>query len=116
WSYRKDAFDDVFEAWIDNFMQPGNLAGGFAYYQAAHAARLAMMAGHAPAQPPIGLPTCVRWAEHDPIFPYAWTDRLGETFSALDLAMLPGVGHFPHREDPDRAAAEIAGFFGRLRG
>ncbi len=54
------------------------------------------------------VPTCVRWAEHDPLFPYAWTDRLGETFSNLDLAMFPGVGHFPHREDPDRAAAEIA--------
>jgi len=28
--------------------------------------------------------------------------------------MFEGVGHFPHREDPDRAAAEIARFFGRL--
>jgi hypothetical protein len=49
--------------------------------------------------------------EHDPLFPYAWTDRLSETFANLDLAMFPGVGHFPHREDPDRATAEIAGFF-----
>ena len=45
---------------------------------------------------------------------FAWTDRLGETFSDLDLALFPGVGHFPHREDPDRAAAEIAGFFARI--
>jgi pimeloyl-ACP methyl ester carboxylesterase len=28
--------------------------------------------------------------------------------------MVSGVGHFPHREDPDRAAAEIAGFFERI--
>ena len=70
-----------------------------------------MMKGEAPPLPPIDVPTCVRWAEHDPLFPYAWTDRLGETFSNLDLAMFPGVGHFPHREDPDRAAAEIAAFF-----
>ena len=41
------------------------------------------------------MPTCVRWAEHDPLFPYAWTDRLGETFANLDLAMFPDVGHFP---------------------
>lgn len=114
WAHRKDAFDDVLDAFVDNFLKPGNLAGGFAYYRAAHAGRIAMMKGEAPALPPIAIPTCVRWAEHDPLFPYAWTDRLGETFSDLDLAPFPGVGHFPHREDPDRAASEIAGFFGRL--
>ena len=112
WSHRKDAFDDVFEAFVDNFLKPGNLAGGFAYYRAAHAGRIAVMLGQAPALPPIGIPTCVRWAEHDPLFPFAWTDRLGETFTDLDLKCLTGVGHFPHREDPDLAAAEIAGFFG----
>jgi pimeloyl-ACP methyl ester carboxylesterase len=114
WAHRKDAFDDVLDAFTDNFMKPGNLDGGFAYYRAAHAGRIAMMRGDAPAPPPIGVPTCVRWAEADPLFPYAWTDRLGETFTDLDLGLFPGVGHFPHREDPARAAAEIAGFFGRI--
>lgn len=111
WSHQKHAFDDVLEAFTDNFLKPGNLAGGFDYYRAAHAGRIAIMKGEAPALPPIALPTCVRWAEHDPLFPFAWTDRLGETFTDLDLAMLEGVGHFPHREDPDRAAAEIGRFF-----
>ena len=111
WSHRKDAFDAVMDAFVDNFMKPGNLAGGFAYYRAAHAGRIAMMSGDAPALPPISIPTCVRWAELDPIFPSAWTDRLGETFINLDLEILPGVGHFPHRENPDLAAMEIARFF-----
>ncbi len=114
WSHRKQVWDAVMEDWVDNFMTPGNLAGGFAYYRAAQAGRLRMMRGELPPLPPITLPTAVRWAEHDPIFPYAWTDRLGETFTELDLAMMRDVGHFPHREDPERAAAEIAGFFGRL--
>ena len=114
WSHRKDAFDDVLEAYVDNFMKRGNLAGGFSYYRAAHAGRMAMLKGEAPRLPPIKLPTCVRWAEHDPLFPYAWTDRLGETFSNLDLSMLGDVGHFAHREDPDRAASEIAAFFQRI--
>ncbi|KWV45160.1 alpha/beta hydrolase [Bradyrhizobium macuxiense] len=114
WSHRKAAFDDVLEAFTDNFMKQGNLTGGFAHYRAAHAARVSMMQGEAPVLPPIAVPTCIRWAEHDPLFPYAWTDRLGDTFSNLDLAMFPDVGHFPHREDPERAAAEIAGFFERI--
>lgn len=29
-------------------------------------------------------------------------------------AAIHGVGHFPHREDPERAAAEIRAFFDRL--
>jgi pimeloyl-ACP methyl ester carboxylesterase len=114
WAHRKDAFDDVLERFADNYFKEGNLAGGFAHYRASHAGRVAMMQGDAPLLPPIEVPTCVRWAEHDPLFPYEWTDRLGETFAELDLAMFPGVGHFPHREDPDRAAAEIAGFFRRV--
>ena len=114
WSHRKDAFDDVLEAFTDNFFKPGNLDGGFAHYRASHAPRIKMMKGEAPQLAPIGVPTCIRWAEHDPMFPYAWTDRLSETFANLDLAMFPGVGHFPHREDPDCAAAEIAGFFARI--
>jgi pimeloyl-ACP methyl ester carboxylesterase len=114
WAHRKDAFDDVIEAFTDNFLAPGNLAGGFAHYHAAHAGRIKMMKGEAPRLAPIDVPVCVRWAEHDPLFPFAWTDRLGETFSNLDLALLPGVGHFPHRENPDRAATEIAGFFERI--
>jgi pimeloyl-ACP methyl ester carboxylesterase len=114
WSHRKHVFDDPLEAFTDNFLRDGNLAGGFAHYRAAHAGRIRMMKGEAPALPPIAVPTCVRWAEHDPLFPYEWTDRLGETFTNLDLAMFPDVGHFPHREDPDRAAAEIAAFFTRI--
>ena len=115
WAYRTEAFDGaVMDAFVANFRKPGNLAGGFNYYRAAHSARVAMVEGRAAPLPRIGTPTCVRWAEHDPLFPYAWTDRLGETFAELDLAMFDGVGHFPHREEPVRAAGEIAGFFERI--
>ena len=111
WAHRKHAFNDVLDAFVDNFMKPGNLAGGFAHYRAAHAGRVAQMRGETPDLPPITTPTCVRWAERDPLFPYSWTDQLGKTFSDLDLAMFPDVGHFPHREAPDEAAAEIGRFF-----
>src|SRR6476646_2782572 len=99
WSHRKHVFDDQLDAFTDNFLKEGNLAGGFAHYRAAHAGRVRMMKGKAPKRPPIDVPTCVRWAERDPLFPFSWTDRLSETFTNLDLALLPSVGHFPHRED-----------------
>jgi pimeloyl-ACP methyl ester carboxylesterase len=113
WAHRKDAHDDVLEVYIDNFLKPGNLEGGFAHYKASHAGRIAVMKGETPTPPPITTPTCVRWAELDPLFPYSWTDQLKESFADLDLAPFPGVGHFPHRENPDRAAREIDEFFSR---
>jgi pimeloyl-ACP methyl ester carboxylesterase len=114
WSHRKGTFEPVIEAWIDNFMKPGNLDGGFAYYKGANAGRLAMLEGSAPALPPIELPTCVRWGEHDALFPTAWMDNLHETFRTLDLAVFEDVGHFPHREAPVHAAEEIRRFFSEL--
>jgi pimeloyl-ACP methyl ester carboxylesterase len=107
------AFDgEVLEAWVDNFLKPGNLQGGFDWYISANAARLAAMRGEAPRLPPIAVPAVVRWGALDPVLKVEWIDRLGETFTDLDAAPLDGVGHFPHREDPDRAAAEITACFG----
>ena len=114
WSHDKHAFDDVLEAFVDNFLAPGNLLGGFQYYRGAQENRLAAMKGEAEAPPPITLPTCVRWGRHDPVLPVDWIDRVGEVFTDLDLMVLPDVGHFPHREDPDLAAREISGFFTRI--
>jgi pimeloyl-ACP methyl ester carboxylesterase len=116
WAYRKDAHDDVLDVYVDNFLKPGNLEGGFAHYKASHAGRIAIMKGEAPQLLPIATPTCVRRPERDPLLPDAWTDRLKEVFVDLDLAAFPGVGHFPHREDADQAAREIDAFFSRLRG
>ncbi len=114
WSARPDAFDNVLEAWVDNFMQPGNLQGGFNWYISANADRLAVMRGESPALPPIPVPTCVRWGSADPVLRVDWADRLGETFADLDFAPFEGVGHFPHREAPDQAALMIAAFFDRI--
>jgi pimeloyl-ACP methyl ester carboxylesterase len=109
------AFDDeTVERYVDNFSKPGNLQGGFNWYISQGAARLKMLKGEAPKLPPIAVPTCVRWGDRDPILPAAWGDTLGETFTDLDFAPFTGLGHFPHREDPDRAAMEIDRFF-RLR-
>lgn len=113
WSVRQDWVDQALDPWVDNFMRPGNLQGGFNWYISRNAERLADMRGERPVLPRITVPTRVRWGD-SAVLPSAWGDTLGETFADLDFAPLPGVGHFPHREDPDRAAAEIATFFDRV--
>jgi pimeloyl-ACP methyl ester carboxylesterase len=113
WSARPDAFDDVLEAWVDNFLSRGNIQGGFNWYLSANAARIASMQGKAPPVAPITVRTRVRWGAEGHVLKAEWGDRLSDYFTDLDFAPMPGVGHFPHREDPDRAAAEIAGFFAK---
>lgn len=111
WSVRPETFDDVLEDWVDNFMSRGNLQGGFNWYISNNAARIAIMQGKAPPVTPVTVPTKICWGAEDKVVKAEWGDRLGEYFTDLDFAPMPGVGHFPHREDPDRAAAEIAAFF-----
>ena len=52
WAHRKAAHEDVLDAYVDNFLKPGNLEGGFAHYKASHVGRVAMMKGEAPELPP----------------------------------------------------------------
>lgn len=115
WAHRKDAFADVLPRFTDNFRKPGNVAGGFDYYRAAMPPRTNPPGGRPPPSPkPIGLPTAVHWPACDPMFPSEWTDTLSRFFPDLDLQSFDDVGHFPHRENPDGAAARIGGFFDRV--
>ncbi len=114
WAGRPDAFDDVMEAFVDTFMRPGVLQGGFNWYISSAASRLATIRGEVPSQQKITVPTCVRWGTRSPLMPYEWSDRLGDTFADLDLGPID-CGHFPHREDPAAAAAAIDEWFSRDR-
>jgi pimeloyl-ACP methyl ester carboxylesterase len=112
WAYRKDAFDDaVLERWVDNFMAPGNLQGGFNFYISRNAARLAVMAGTAPRPPVIPHRTRVLWGRHDPVLKCAWIDAVPDAFSDVTADIAEDCGHFVHFERPDFAADEIRHFF-----
>jgi hypothetical protein len=112
WAHRKDAFDDVLEAFTDNFLEPGNLAGGFPHYRAAHEGRIRMMKGEVPQLVPIDVPTCVRWAEHDPLFPFSWTDRLATFSGSISLCFRGGA--LSAARMPIAPQARIAAFFKRI--
>ncbi|QQS11697.1 MAG: alpha/beta hydrolase [Rhodospirillales bacterium] len=111
WAHDKGAFDGELETWVDNFMKPGNLQGGFNWYRSINRARLAIMAGAGPTPPPIATRSRFLWGRRDPILRAAWTDRLHEFFTDYRLEFAEFAGHFPHVEAPDLAAGKIAAFF-----
>ena len=113
WSHRQGWIAPVLEAWVDNFMQPGVLQGGFDWYLSVHETRMAAVEGRA-TPVPIGQPTRVLWGACDPVLPAAWTDRLAEYFTDLQVEVLPEAGHFVHLECPDHAASDIAAFLDRV--
>jgi pimeloyl-ACP methyl ester carboxylesterase len=62
-------------------------------------------------QPPaerVAVPTTVLWPEFDPLAPRAWSDRLDEWYSNIDLRHLDRVGHFSPVEAPSEFAAAIS--------
>lgn len=111
WSHEQGWIAEALDDWVDHFMKPGRLQGGFNWYGSVHEARLAVIEGRAPAVPPIAVPTRVLWGAHDPVLKAEWADRLGEYFSDLRVDVQPDAGHFVHLELPDLAADAISGFF-----
>jgi pimeloyl-ACP methyl ester carboxylesterase len=111
WSHRREWIDAELDAWVDQFLKPGRLQGGFNWYASVHGARLAVIEGRAPAPAPIGQPTAVLWGWHDPVLKVAWTDRLPEFFADLRIDVQADAGHFVHLEQPQAAAEAIGRFF-----
>jgi pimeloyl-ACP methyl ester carboxylesterase len=87
---------------------PGAFAASIAWYRAGAGAVASSLAEQVPAADQrIGVPTTVLWPDHDPLFPRAWSDRIGEFFAAATLTPLDGVGHFVPLERPETFAAAV---------
>lgn len=114
WAGDPDAFDEADrEAWVETFMQPGKLQGGFNWYIAAEDARKRLMREGAPSMERIDVPTRLLWGESDPIINSEWADRLDEYLADYQLETVD-AGHFVHYERPDRSNAAIESFFTAL--
>ncbi|GAA1903007.1 alpha/beta fold hydrolase [Lapillicoccus jejuensis] len=104
--------DDLVEAQLDHlaplYARPGAFTASVGWYRAGSGTiARAAVEDSGPRPAPITVPTTVQWPEHDPLFPPAWSDRLGETFADHTLEHVPGVGHFAPVEYPDRLADAI---------
>ncbi len=56
------------------------------------------------------MPTLIVWGENDPVIPVAHAYEAHEAMPGSRLEVLPGLGHFPHCEDPRRFAAILLDF------
>jgi pimeloyl-ACP methyl ester carboxylesterase len=98
WSRRDDlATGPRFEAIVDSYARPGAFAASIAWYSANQ--------GYA-ATDPVTVATVMLWGEHD-LFPVAWSDRLDDWFTEVELRVLPGCGHFLPLEAPAPVVAAI---------
>lgn len=114
WAREPGIFVEDLDVWVDNFMKPGNLQGGFDWYIGNNEARMKMMREGAPEMEKIQTPTRVLWGAHDPILKVEWADRLGDYFSDYSFAEAQDAGHYVHYEQPELANREIREFFSGL--
>ena len=96
------------------YARPGAMTASVAWYRAGSGMVAMSLAERAPApEDRVAVPTTILWPEHDPLFPPAWSDRLGEFFSDVQVRHLAGVGHFTPVEAPEAFAAAVRDALGR---
>jgi pimeloyl-ACP methyl ester carboxylesterase len=96
------------------YAPPGAMTASVAWYRAGSGMVAMSLAERAPApEDRIAVPTTILWPEHDPLFPPAWSDRLGDFFGDVQVRHLAGAGHFTPVEAPGEFAAAIRAALGR---
>jgi pimeloyl-ACP methyl ester carboxylesterase len=92
-------------------MRPGNIEGGFAWYAANHASRIALIENGAPVLPRIQVPSQFFWGRHDPVLLCEWIDKLPEYFNDPKIEIADNAGHFVHFEQSTASNIRIKQFF-----
>jgi pimeloyl-ACP methyl ester carboxylesterase len=102
----------VDEARLDRLTECYSVPGGFTASMMWYRSSGNPVIAYASELPPppeerLSTPVSILWQALDPIFPYAWSDRLSDFFTDYILERLDGIGHFTPLEATDRFTAAI---------
>jgi pimeloyl-ACP methyl ester carboxylesterase len=108
--------DDEVRAYRDAWTQPGVWQAMLAWYRAA-SLELSSDASSASRSwvqtEAIACPVLLIWGEADQVFIPAMADAIALSCMNIQVEGLPGAGHMPHRDLPDRCAALMLDFWSR---
>ncbi len=108
--------EDALERLTAGYAQPGAFTSSIGWYRAGPGILARGLAERAPEPGDrLRVPVHVLWPGHDPLFPPAWGDRLGEFFADVTLTPLPEAGHFVPVEAPEAFAAAVRSALGDVR-
>jgi pimeloyl-ACP methyl ester carboxylesterase len=108
--------EDALDRLTAGYAQPGAFTSSIGWYRAGPGILARGLAERAPEPADrLRVPVHVLWPGHDPLFPPAWGDRLGEFFADVTLTPLPDAGHFVPVEAPEAFAAAIRSALGGVR-
>ena len=88
----------------------GTRRAAMRFYRATPAEAMGLLA---PLLRPIDRPARVIWGRHDPFIPVEQAHRQRESFPSAEVVIFDDSGHWPHIDNPHRAAHEIAKFLQR---
>jgi pimeloyl-ACP methyl ester carboxylesterase len=105
WSHNRDLFDgDVLEIYVDNYMKPGNIRGGFNFYR--------------PSEPWNDLDRTISAAPMlflqgmaDPCIPSKWSDLVTRWYTNFNIEYVADAGHFLIFEKSDLLNDRVRQFF-----
>ena len=101
WSYDKDLFtDEEIEIYVDNFLKPGNIEGGFNFYKMTDP-------WTAKDRTISDCPVLFLQGDADPVAPARWIDAALAWYTKATLEVIQNAGHFVMRERPDLVNARI---------
>jgi pimeloyl-ACP methyl ester carboxylesterase len=113
WSGPGYRFDEGFlDHMVEIYSAPGAFIAGISWFR--HKTGNPIVASATEQTPSrearLKKPVSILWPENDPLFPTAWSDRLGDFFADYSLQFIKGVGHFTPVEAPEifaRAVIEL---------
>jgi pimeloyl-ACP methyl ester carboxylesterase len=94
---------------VEVYSAPGAFVASINWYRTSSSNPVTAFATETKPSPVerLAIPATVLWEDHDPIFPFEWSDQLHAFFQDYTLERLSGIGHFTPLEATDRFAEAI---------